>query len=252
MSILVRWLPRGAREPVRRFFAVFGLDVQYFGTIPAGIPDRQAYLPRFRPWVLADWQRRFAATRGKTLVSDDRLYVLAALLRQALLASDGAVIECGVYQGGTARLLVDTIDARAPNRRLYLCDTFSGMPETDAAVDVHRKGDFADTSLDAVRTYLGPHANVTFVAGLIPRSLAPLTMERFCFAHLDLDIYDAIVAATRFVYERVVPGGFIVYDDYGFATTPGARRAVDEFYADKRETPLVLASGQCVVFKQAP
>lgn len=123
------------------------------------------------------------------------------------------------------------------------------MPETDPDVDLHRQGDFADTSLSAVQAYLADHADVAFVPGLIPASLAPLSNERFCFAHVDLDIYSAVSAATRFAYERTAPGGIIVYDDYGFSTTPGARRAVDEFYAEKREVPLALASGQCVVFK---
>lgn len=83
------WLPRAVHGPIRKLFAAFGLDVQYFGRIPNAIPDRAAYQPRFRPWLLDQWQRRFAATRGKTLVTDDRLYVLASLLRQALATCEG-------------------------------------------------------------------------------------------------------------------------------------------------------------------
>jgi O-methyltransferase len=250
MSPTGPWLPRASHAPLRKLFAAFGLDVEYVGRASdATIPDRAAYQPRFRPWLLDVWQRRFAVTRGKTLVSDDRLYALATLLRQALATSAGDVAECGVYQGGTARLLADVIRESGVSRTLALCDTFAGMPDTDPNVDVHRKGDFSDTSLEAVRRYLAAYENVEYVPGLIPTSLAPLAQRRFCFVHVDLDIRAAVLDASTFFYERVAPGGFLVYDDYGFASTPGARQAVDAFYADKIETPLALAGGQCIVFK---
>ena len=250
MSPTGPWLPRASHAPLRRLFAAFGLDVEYVGRAPeASIPDRALYQPRFRPWLLPEWQRRFAATRGRTLVSDDRLYALATLLLQALATSEGDVAECGVYRGGTARLLADVVRESGASRSLALCDTFAGMPDTDPRVDLHRKGDFADTSLEAVRSYLATYQSIEYVPGLIPASLAPLAQRRFCFVHIDLDIHAAVLDASRFFYERVTPGGFLVYDDYGFASTPGARQAVDTFYADKAEVPLVLAGGQCVVFK---
>jgi len=244
------WLPRASHAPLRKLFAAFGLHVEYVGRASeTAIPDLAAYRPRFQPWLLPAWQRRFAPTRGKTLVSDDRLYTLATLLRQALATAAGDVVESGVYQGGTARLLAGVIAESGAARPLVLCDTFAGMPDTDPAVDLHRKGDFSDTSLEAVRRYLGAFAGVEHVPGLIPASLAPLAQRRFCFVHVDLDIYTAVLEASRFFYERVTPGGFLVYDDYGFASTPGARQAVDQFYADKLETPLVLPGGQAVIFK---
>ena len=46
-----------------------------------------------------------------------------------------------------------------------------------------------------------------------------------------------------FFYPRLVPGGIVVCDDYGFPTCPGATSAVDEFLADKPEKMLSLASG---------
>ena len=244
-------LARALHAPVRKVFAALGFDLQYFGRVPAVIPDRAAYQPRFRPWLLAPWQRRFAPIRGLTLVSDDRLYVLAMLLEQALGTCGGDVAECGVYRGGTARLLLDTMRAAGSGRRIYLCDTFDGMPDTDPVADVHRKGDFGDTSQAQVQREFAGASDVQLVPGVIPDSLVPLGDRRFCFVHIDLDLHASILGAARFFYDRVMPGGFLVFDDYGFSSTPGARRAVDEFFADKREVPLVLGSGQCVVFKVA-
>jgi len=44
-------------------------------------------------------------------------------------------------------------------------------------------------------------------------------------------------------------GGFIVFDDYGFPSCPGARAAVDEFFSGKSYFPLCLPTGQALVFK---
>ena len=40
----------------------------------------------------------------------------------------------------------------------------------------------------------------------------------------------------------------MVFDDYGFPTCPGAKAAVDEFFHGRKEVPLVLPTGQAVVF----
>jgi len=242
-------IARVLHAPVRKMFAAFGFDLQYFGRIPQLVPDRAAYQPRFRPWLLPQWQSRFAPTRGLTMVSDDRLYVLASLLGQALATCPGDVAECGVYRGGTARLLLDTMRTARTQRRLFLCDTFAGLPETDPAADVHATGDFGNTSQTRVRAQFADADDVELVSGVIPESLAPLADRRFCFVHVDLDLHASVLGAVRFFYERVSPGGFLVFDDYGFSSTPGARRALDEFIAGKHEAPLVLATGQCVVFK---
>lgn len=73
--------------------------------------------------------------------------------------------------------------------------------------------------------------------------------DRIAFAHIDLDIYQSILDSCRFIYPRLSPGGVIVFDDYGFMSCPGAREAVDRFFADKLEIPLVLPTGQAIVIK---
>src|SRR5260370_4702312 len=121
------------------------------------------------------------------------------------------------------------------------------MPKTHQNKDLHREGDFFDTSLDSVKSYLADFDNVEFVPGLIPQTLAVVSARMFCFVHIDLDIYSAILAATSFFYERLPKGGVLLYDDYGYASCPGARLAVDEFFASKPEFPQVMSTGQCIV-----
>jgi len=56
--------------------------------------------------------------------------------------------------------------------------------------------------------------------------------------HLDCDLYGSYKVALECLYENVVPGGVIMFDEYENATFPGARRAIDEFFADKEERVL--------------
>ncbi|MEO7027644.1 MAG: TylF/MycF/NovP-related O-methyltransferase, partial [Caulobacteraceae bacterium] len=108
---------------------------------------------------------------------------------------------------------------------------------------------FADTSLESVRDFVGATADIEYRPGWIPASFAGLEATRYCFAHIDLDLHDSIRDALAYLYPRMTAGGAIVFDDYGFAACPGARRAVDAFFADKPEQPLALTTGQAVVMR---
>lgn len=237
---------------IRRFLRDRGYALTPIPELPAfarNIPDAAFYAPMFSPWYgFGTFGRHLAAAGENTVVTADRAYVLFTLASQALQL-EGEFWECGVYRGGTAQLLADVITSSdRPARTLRLFDTFSGMPQTDAARDLHSQGDFADTSLEAVRRRIGPREQVHFHQGLIPSTFAGLEASRIALAHVDVDIYRSVLDSVEFIMPRLVPGGFIVFDDYGFPTCPGARQAVDEFYAGRPERPLVLPTGQAVVF----
>lgn len=217
------------------------------------LKDAQFYRPVFSPWLgygeFADFYRR---AQGNTLVSPDRCYVLYSLARQALNV-EGDFWECGVYRGGTAAMLAQVL-ARLPSARpkqLHLFDTFAGMPDTDRAKDLHQAGDFSDTSIDAVRHAVKCDGIVRYHQGLIPNTFRGLEGSAIAFAHVDVDIYRSVLDCCQFIYPRLSPGGVMVFDDYGFATCPGARSAVDEYFAASGTFPLILPTGQALVFKSA-
>jgi O-methyltransferase len=92
---------------------------------------------------------------------------------------------------------------------------------------------------------------IEYREGFIPDTFAGLEDELFAFVHVDLDIYRSITDCCAFVYPRMTAGAVMVFDDYGFPGCPGARAAVDKFFADKPEHPLVLPTGQAVVIRHA-
>jgi O-methyltransferase len=223
---------------------------------PAGcgnIPEVELYRPLFTPWLApGPFQAAYAKVRPFTVITPDRLHVLYTLANQAS-ALRGEFWECGVFRGGTAMMLADVL-ARAPSAsgqpRLRLFDTFEGMPTTDDTRDLHVAGDFADTSAASVLERVGGarHANVH--QGFLPATFRGLEASAIAFAHVDLDIYQSMLDACVFIYPRMTPGGFMVFDDYGMPSCPGARQAVDEFFRDRPERPLILPTGQAVVISQ--
>jgi len=201
--------------------------------------------PRLRWQAAAGFDDVWPASRKRTLVDEPRAHMLLQLARHASKL-DGMFAEIGVYRGGTAKLLANITDAA--KRELHLFDTFAGMPETDAR-DLHVAGDFADTSLADVQRFLKGHSSVQFHQGEFPATSGPVEDTRFSLVHVDVDIASSVEACCRFFYPRLVPGGVMVFDDYGFTSCPGAKAATDAFFADKPEPVLHLLTSQAIVLK---
>jgi O-methyltransferase len=123
------------------------------------------------------------------------------------------------------------------------------MPETDPDKDLHRRGDFSDTTLEAVKSVVGNDDFTAYHQGLIPNTFKGLEHARISFAHIDVDIYKSVSDCCLFIFPRLVRGGFIIFDDYGFPSCPGARSAVDEYFRWTTTYPLVLPTGQAIIFK---
>lgn len=183
-----------------------------------------------------------------TLVDHARCYILFQFAKQAA-ELHGDVAEVGVYKGGTAKLLALTFLPRA-KKTVHLFDTFEGMPPAEAEKDHHREGDLGDTSLEAVQRQLQDCDNVQLYKGRFPDTAGAIENSRFCMVHIDADIYRSVKDSCEFFYPRLERGGIMVFDDYGFISCPGARKAVDEFFSDKAELPVYLPSGQCVVMRK--
>lgn len=165
-------------------------------------------------------------------LSDDIRYAMLALAIQRLETEgiEGAFAELGVYRGVTSRF----IHLQAPDRRLYLFDTFQGFPEADlGSVRDYR---FKDTSQDEVAQRIGDTKNVIFRAGYFPVTATGLEQERFALVMLDFDLYQPALEAFRFFYPRLVSGGYFFMHDFNSPESDHAiSRAASEFLSDKPE-----------------
>jgi O-methyltransferase len=159
--------------------------------------------------------------------------VIDELVKTAKKTPAGCFVEVGVYKGGTAWHLAKL--AEIQNRKIFLFDTFTGIPykgEFDPVV----VGTFNETSFDDVRCAI-PYA--TIVQGIFPQSVEEkeIDLPPIAFVHLDCDQYQSIREAVIFLSPQMVSGGVMWFDDY--ACLEGATKAVDELFFGRIETSLV-------------
>jgi hypothetical protein len=138
----------------------------------------------------------------------------------------GDIAECGVYKGGSARLLATIF----PNKKIFLFDSFEGIHENDVLPSGHRKGDFSDTSLLQVKDYLDDKPNCLFFPGWLPESASFLTDEKFSLVHIDLDLYESTKAAINLFWPKLVEGGVMVFNNYKRHHGLGVEKAILEYF----------------------
>jgi O-methyltransferase len=218
--------------------------------------DLLRVLPDLEPAFVAPYE----AVRPYTMTSPERMYALWQAVHHVVARGvPGAFVECGVWRGGSAMLMALALSAAgAPDRELWLYDTFSGMTEPSAA-DVDWTGVPAAEQLaratadpdDLVRAYatLGevranlartghPESRLHFVAGRVEETIPGDAPERLALLRLDTDWEASTRHELEHLWPRLEPGGVLIVDDYGHWR--GARRAVDSYFEGRADAPLLL------------
>jgi hypothetical protein len=194
---------------------------------------------------------RTVTADGRLGMDYDRLYTLW----QAAMSGPPSVpvIEIGVYKGGSAKFIAECLRRAERSPDFFVCDTFEGHPRVHADFDtVHRaSGKFVDTSAADVTDYLRDYANVRVIEGDIYDTAERLAhIPAWGFVHVDVDVYPATDFCLQFFVPRLLPGAWLVVDDYGFVTCPGVKKAVDDFVRQHKEVrALHLLTGQAVIHR---
>ena len=198
----------------------------------------------------ADARRQHGHVRG---IPDLRLFFLQSCLR-SLTSVDGDIAECGTRFGKSALFMLEALDRP---RHMYLFDSFEGLSDPTPGKDslssaFDRKSGERLFHNDAPEEVIARFADrdVTICRGWIPERFAEVADRKFCLVHVDVDLYQPTYDSLAFFYPRLSPGGMIICDDYGSGNYPGARAAMDEFFADLPEKPAELPQGQAFVVRR--
>ncbi|MGM9481899.1 TylF/MycF/NovP-related O-methyltransferase [Roseateles sp. NT4] len=223
-------LPRLIREPILALLDRLGYQLTLRnrnGALHGPILPGATY----SPWNAdADFQAAMKGIEGHTLVDLYRCYELWSLVGE-LRHVPGALIEVGVWRGGTGALIGRRARLAGIDAPLYLCDTFSGVVKAGTADPVYVGGEHADTSEGVVRELLARMQvdNTRILRGIFPdETAAGLENTKFRLCHIDVDVYQSAKDVADWIWPRLSVGGAIVYDDYGIAPTAGVTRFVDE------------------------
>jgi O-methyltransferase len=207
----------------------------------------------YAPWQSdAEFERVYRMVRANTLVDIWRCYELWSLLGE-LREIPGAVVEVGVWRGGSGALMASRMAALGQSDQVYLCDTWAGVVKTGPADIYYRDGKHDDTSkaiVDALVQRMGLR-NVALLEGIFPEDTADqVTADQVRLVHVDVDVYQSAKDVFDWAWPRIPPGGVAVFDDYGFPACPG----VTEFVDEQRDLPdrLVLhnLNGHGIVVKR--
>ncbi|HAM71418.1 MAG TPA: methyltransferase [Verrucomicrobiales bacterium] len=238
------------REPAQRHVRRYEL----LSALAARLGGFRLYTHSLIWWKDAAFQRLTQGYPGGQKINP-RHYNLHQLARSV---SDlpGDSVECGVYKGAGSYVIALAFEGK-PGHLHHVFDSFEGLSApverdrpSDPTARPYESGEFA-TPEETVRRNLDRFGFIRFYKGWIPTRFPEVVDRRFAFVHIDVDLYEPTRDSIAFFYERLLPGGILVCDDYGFTDCPGAKRAFDEFIAGKPERHVIhLTSGQGMIVRR--
>jgi hypothetical protein len=186
-----------------------------------------------------------------TMTSDERMHALFQAINYVTSAGiAGDVVECGVWRGGSSMLGAFALLAHdEASRTLWLYDTFEGMTppgELDVKYDgssasdelarQERRADLVNdwcvATIEDVRSNMQetgyPMNRVRLVEGKVEETIPTQAPDAIAILRLDTDWFESTWHELIHLYPRLVPGGVLIVDDYGW--WQGAREAVDRYF----------------------
>ena len=230
---------------LRRLARSFGFDLvrsrspnaAAFGDLS---PEATHILETVKPFTLTSGERIASLINAVEYISSN--------------AIAGDVAECGVWKGGSMMAVALVLAARGDfSRDLWLYDTFEGMTEpTDRDVrfdgataqsELHQTprgtGVWCNSPLEEVERNVFstgyPREKIHLVKGKVEETIPAKMPSRLSLLRLDTDWYESTRHELIHLFPRLALGGILILDDYGH--WQGARKAVDEFFQERGETP---------------
>lgn len=203
-------------------------------------------------------QKKTQMTFTDNTLRRQRHYTLTKLLRQiSPIINQGNVAECGCWRGLSSYQIATNLKQMHFSQRYYIFDSFEGLSEFDkedgkqtlTVNENDRRKEFAYAD-DLVKNNLKEFDFIDYKKGWIPERFGEVADKKFSFVHIDVDLYQPIKDSLEFFYSRLVPGGIIVLDDYGYLNFPGAKIAVDEFLLETPTFFLPIPSGSAFIMKK--
>jgi O-methyltransferase len=230
-SSYVKYYGRLARQSAHSIAKGIALPLFRSEAMRSGAHEMAFPLSTYAPWQAdEEFRRVHEAVRRNTLVDVWRCYELWSLVGE-LRDVPGAILEVGVWRGGTGILMAARAAMLGLDEPVYLCDTWAGVVKTGEVDTYYRDGKHDDASREtvaALATALGT-TNVELLQGIFPDETAGRIVDtQFRLCHCDVDVYRSAKEVFDWVWPRLQPGGMVVFDDYGFPACPGVTKFVDE------------------------
>lgn len=191
----------------------------------------------------AAWQANIRNSADQAIAW--RRYILAcAAYHCAQLPGD--FVECGVYQGSGIKTVVDYFGKENFGKTFWGYDTYDYNPVAGHTFQGQASGFFEEI----LKRFEG-YQQVRLVRGLLPASLEGNSPAAIAYLHIDLNSAEYEIAVLDHLFDRVVPGGIVILDDYEWAGIYRPQKAGEDGWFDRRQYKVFpLPTGQGLVLKR--
>jgi O-methyltransferase len=214
-----------------------------------------------KPWqqlgLDENTEKLWEAVRPRTMTSIQRLDALRQGIEYIHSNSiPGDIVECGVWRGGSMLAAALTLQRLDDERRLWLFDTFAGMPppssedkdyqgrsaaELMAAQSPETSWIWAKSSLEDVKAGFEeidyPRDLINYIVGNVEATIPIEAPENIALLRLDTDWYTSTYHELLHLWPRISKNGLLIIDDYG--DWRGARKAVDQYFNENKLHPFL-------------
>jgi O-methyltransferase len=204
----------------------------------------------YSPWLLdSKFIENYTIAFSRTLIDEYRCFELWQIALQQRGIS-GNYLEVGVWRGGSALLLGKSIGNSS--KVLYLADTFEGVVNSGPHDSTYTDGEHADTNAADVKRFLDENLEAPFkiLVGEFPSATGHLVPGKLALVHIDVDVYESGKQILEWCTPKMSKGGVIIFDDYGFLSTDGITKLVNE--ATNRQDFLLIynLNGHAILVKK--
>jgi hypothetical protein len=226
-----------------------GCGLRTFGKTADFLDD-----PRFQRAHARGWNSGHRKIRH---IDDNRWIVHVALWAASQAARvEGDFVECGVDTGMLSLAICEWLDFNRQDRDFWLFDTFNGIPEQqmtpaerDGIGGWHNRESYEEC-FDLARSNFSPFPRCRLVRGTVPDTLMAFPEHRrVAYLSIDMNIVLPEIAAIEFFWDRIVPGGIVLLDDYGWSTHTAQKAAFDAFAARAGVQILSVPTGQGIMIR---
>ncbi|KKK80144.1 hypothetical protein LCGC14_2826420 [marine sediment metagenome] len=244
----------GIRQTAKKYG--YDLTIRRINTIE----EKKIYAPirvqaTYNPW---NENKQFTETYNKiknnTTLDKARLYTLWELTKQ-VKNMEGSIIEIGCWKGGSGAIIAKSAEQAKIKETIYLIDTFKGCVKITNKDKYYKGGEHSDATKEEVEklakeTQLN---KIKVLQGIFPEETEKeIKSFKFRLAHIDVDTYQSAKDTTNYILPKLVKGGIMIYDDYGFMGTQGVTEYIKELKAKEKEAVLLIynLNGQGIIIKR--
>ena len=196
-----------------------------------------------RPFVQA-WEANIESQSDEAIVW--RRYVLACAAYHCLQL-DGDFVECGAYTGVGIKTVVDYLGGIAFPKTFWGYDVF----EHDESMLNHAMPEHGEGLYERVKGKFAAYPQVRLVKGLIPQVFENTCPDRIAYLPIDLNQAPAEIAALDHLFDRMMPGGILILDDYEWSGIYRPQKLAEDQWFDARHYRVMpLPTGQGLIIKR--